>query len=140
MNLISLVFQIFHTILTLFTALFPHIYTTYDIYYLIYILIVALQWYIFKGECLITYLEKKTLDSSYKLGDKPTYSPFYDIIGHSVMALLNSIYFINFSLIIYRNLDNKHLYLIIFFIVSTTIINIIVSYKFKKNNTANKIK
>jgi hypothetical protein len=134
MNFVSLGFQLFHTVLTLFTAIFPHIYQKYDLYYIIYLFIVTLQWYIFKGECLITYLEKKTLNPSYKLGDDATYSPFYDIIGKSVISLLNSIYFINFALIIYRNLDNKNLYKIIFGIICITIINILVYYKYKNKN------
>jgi hypothetical protein len=40
----------------------------YDIYYILGLLIIRFHWFFFKGECILTYIEKKILNPDYKLG------------------------------------------------------------------------
>lgn len=42
--------------------------TKYDIYYLLFFLFIRLHWFLFKGECMFTYWEKKILMPDYVLG------------------------------------------------------------------------
>ena len=124
MNYISIGIQIFHTILSIYTTLFPHIYQKYDIYYIIYLFLLSLHWYLCKGECIITYLEKKILNKSYKLGDNPNYSPFHNIIGKKTMKLLNSLFIINYLLILYRNYNSSNFNIIILLTLLTIYLRI----------------
>lgn len=43
--------------------------TKYDIYILLFILLIKIHWFFLKGECLISYIEKKIVLDNYKLGD-----------------------------------------------------------------------
>lgn len=40
----------------------------YDIYYILFLYLLILQWILFKNECLINYVEKIKMDPDYKLG------------------------------------------------------------------------
>ena len=40
----------------------------YDIYYILFLYLLMLQWILFKNECLINYVEKIKMDPDYKLG------------------------------------------------------------------------
>jgi len=51
--------------------------TAYDIYFSAAALITVVSWYIFKGECLISYFEKKIKDPNYSLGDNSFEHPYY---------------------------------------------------------------
>ena len=141
MYIISLVIQIFHTILTLFTAIFPHLYQKYDLYYVVYIFLVHLHWYIFKGECISTYFEKKLLDPSYKMGENLNWSPFYNIIGKSTMKILGSLSLINVCLVLYRNYNTKIFYPIIALLVLTGILLYLINKKYSyETNQINQTK
>lgn len=130
MNITSLGIQIFHAILTLFTFIFPHLYQKYDLYYIIYIFLVHLHWYIFKGECISTYFEKKTLDSLYKMGDNINWSPFHNIIGKSTMKLITTLYIINFCLILYRNYNTTNFYPIVLLLILIIILKYLINKKY----------
>lgn len=132
MNYINLGIQIFHALITIICVLFPHFFPQFDLYYLIYIFLIALQWNLLKGECFISYLEKITLNKSYKLGDDPKLNPFYDMIGQSTMNLLNSIHTINFILILYRNYYSSNFIILLTLIILIIILQIIIDYKYPK--------
>lgn len=40
----------------------------YDIYYILFFLFIRSHWFLLKGECIFTYIEKKILFPDYKLG------------------------------------------------------------------------
>jgi hypothetical protein len=43
--------------------------TKYDIYILLFMLLVKIHWFFLKGECILSYIEKKLVLDNYKLGD-----------------------------------------------------------------------
>jgi len=94
---------------------------------MIYVSFTVVHWLLLKGECILTYLEKKTLDPNYKLGSDPYRSPFYTVLGSSTMKLIKTIYLINILFIIYRNWNTNHLYPIIFLTIMMIIVNIIIT-------------
>lgn len=132
MNFISIGIQIFHTIITIFCVLFPHLYPKYDLYYIIYVFLTSLHWFLLKGECFVTYLEKISLNKSYKLGDDPYLNPFYEIIGTSTMDLVKSIHIINFTYILYRNYSTPNFYPILGLVILITGLQNIFEYIFPK--------
>jgi hypothetical protein len=129
MKCISLIIQIFHAILSIYTTLFPHIYQKYDLYYIIYLFFLSLHWYLSKGECIITFLEKKLINKSYKLGDTPHYSPYHNLVGKSTINILNSIFIINYSLILYRNYNTSNFNIIILITLLTIYLRSIKKFK-----------
>jgi hypothetical protein len=132
MNYISIGIQIFHTIVTILCVLFPYFYPKYDLYYTIYVFLASLHWFFLKGECFLTYLEKITLDKSYKLGDDPYLNPFYKIIGTSTMNLVRSLHIINFIYILYRNYSTSNFYPILILIILIIGLQNLVEYIYPK--------
>ena len=79
MKILSLIIQIIHLILIIVIPLIPLISNKYDILYTSLLFSIILNWNIFKGECILSYFENKSLDNKYKLGDnKP--SSYKDVI------------------------------------------------------------
>ena len=54
--------------------------TKYDIYLMLFILSIRLHWIFFKGECIISYFEKKIVKPTYKMGEEIYSSPYLDLI------------------------------------------------------------
>lgn len=50
--------------------------------WIIIMLIEYVHWHFAKGECYLSYLEKKSEDPSYKLGDNPELTYAWVILGH----------------------------------------------------------
>ena len=71
MNIIEILpyFHLFIIIFNLYPLIFPkNIF--WDKIYLIVIIIVVLNWTVLKGECILSYIWKKSKDKNYKMGSK----------------------------------------------------------------------
>lgn len=87
--ILSKICSLLHVIIVLVPILLRIIYynvTKYDIYILLFIFLIRFHWFFFKGECIITYFEKKIAVPNYKMGDDIFCSPFGELLG------LNKIY------------------------------------------------
>jgi len=49
---------------------------------MIAVIAMIISWYIFKGECILSYVEKKILDPSYKMGSHVDTHPYIDLLVH----------------------------------------------------------
>ena len=102
---LSYVIQFFHMLLDIlycfYIFLFP---IEYDIYFLFFILFIVLHWCFFYNECLISYLEKKLIDSKYVLASDvnniPHHKTFYN---EFIVNIIHLLIFINLSFIFYRS-------------------------------------
>ena len=79
---------------------------SYDIYYVLYILLLIVLKLIFKYECIINYFDKKLIEPNYTLGSDPKYVPYkkklyYD--NQYFILLINLLILINLLLIFMRN-------------------------------------
>ena len=108
--------------LSLYVFLFPK---KYDIFYVVYIFIMGLHWLLCKNECIISYLEKKSINKNYILGSLPYHLPHVQDTGLTFRFYINILVLFNVFTIIYRSFDNKiilsfaTLFLIIRFITSS---------------------
>lgn len=53
----------------------------YDIYLLIFILFLRIHWFFFKGECILSYFEKKIALSNYNMGDDIYCIPYIELFN-----------------------------------------------------------
>jgi hypothetical protein len=111
----------------IFIPLIPLLSKKYDLLYLSCIFIFVFNWNIFKGECIISYYEKKLLDPNYKLGTN-TISTFKDLIGEKISNLIINLNYIIIPYVIYRNYGTSN-FLILF---SLTILIIILMISLKR--------
>jgi hypothetical protein len=69
---LSKILGVIHNIIISLPFLYFFIYLLndrrYDIYFVLFLLIIRSHWNLLKGECIFTYLEKKILNPNYKLG------------------------------------------------------------------------
>lgn len=49
---------------------------TFDVVFISVVCAIYLHWGVFKGECIVSYWEKKQIDPSYRLGECPYVHPF----------------------------------------------------------------
>lgn len=77
----------------------------YDWLYLLAIIIIFVHWFV-SSECVISYLEKKIFDDSYKLGDYPSVHPsstFYQsdpLFCNAIMGITCSFYAFNIYILL----------------------------------------
>jgi hypothetical protein len=117
---LSYFFQFIHILNELFISFYIFIFywtKKYDIYFCIYHLIIIIHWLLLKNECILSYLEKKTRDKNYKLGDNPFEHPFYNLLPKYSLNILVFFKLLNILVIFYRNLDNKYIISLICIIV-----------------------
>jgi len=75
----SYMLQFVHTLLDVFYCVYAFIFSAqYDLFYALFILVVAVQWVFNKNECSFSYLEKKWIDPDYVIGSNPKWIPHYD--------------------------------------------------------------
>ncbi len=98
----SLTVQIIHLLTVVFVTSLPFITNKYDIYYIIGIFCVILHWNIFNGECILSYFEKKLIDSNYNFGDIDG-SVFKNILGIETSNALIYSNLLIFIFVLYRN-------------------------------------
>jgi hypothetical protein len=73
------IFHILIIAIPLFLRLIYFNVVKYDIYILLFFLFIRLHWFFLKGECIISYFEKKLLLPTYKMGDDIFNSPFLEM-------------------------------------------------------------
>jgi hypothetical protein len=56
---------------------------SFDIFYIVYFIILNLSWLIMKNECLISYIIKKNNDSEYTLGESTNIEDYELILGNN---------------------------------------------------------
>jgi hypothetical protein len=106
----------------LILILYPLIFDVkYDIYYLVFITFLFLHWIYLKGECILSYWEKKHLDPSYVMGQDVYSHPFMDdlIKNKNVMYILGLCILISASYVWYRFLKPRYPWLIIIVILNS---------------------
>lgn len=67
------------TLSLLYPLLFPR---SFDAIYMIAVIAMIISWYTFKGECILSYAEKKILDPSYEMGSQVDVHPYIDLLAH----------------------------------------------------------
>ena len=77
--------------------------SAYDLWYVVYFVLLALHWKLFKNECILSYWEKKILRPDYKMGETPKEHPFMDMIFPGwVIKLVTNMLFFMFGFIVLR--------------------------------------
>ena len=97
----------FHFYFLFFVCFYPLLFPKkYDLFYLFIILLLLIHWATFRGECILSYFEKKILNPEYKLGDDRTNHPYIDIIFNKRLQILWTVsgilMFLAFSFVIIR--------------------------------------
>lgn len=99
-----------HVFIDVFLMFYIFIFkSAFDIYYCTFVLLQTLHWGLLKNECIITYTEKKLIDSDYQLGDNIKWHPHEQQYHfNQYIVLLKSILIIGTLLfIIFRNNNDK---------------------------------
>ena len=91
----------------------------YDIYLLLFLLFVRLHWFFLKGECILSYIEKKVMLPNYKLGDDIFCSPWMELFTQDKTFDIFKEYYRNFTenlfifFILYCNINSKNFNLLL---------------------------
>jgi hypothetical protein len=118
------ILRILHILNDLFVSLYIFIFRTtkYDIYYLSYVMLIYVHWFIFNGECLLSYMEKKLLDIKYKMGDDIFYSPYRNNFNKYFLLTIDYLKIFNLCVIFYRNIKDNIILLLLLLIILTKIL------------------
>jgi len=112
----SLLYNItlFHIFIDVFLMSYIFIFSRiYDIYYCSFVLLQTIHWGVLKNECIITYTEKKLINSDYHLGDNIKWHPHEEYHFNKYIVLLKAILILGSLLyIIFRNKKNNKIRLI----------------------------
>uniref|UniRef100_A0A6C0E3V5 Uncharacterized protein n=1 Tax=viral metagenome TaxID=1070528 RepID=A0A6C0E3V5_9ZZZZ len=86
--------------------LFPK---SFDLLFVIYLLVVVLLKLIFKYECIWSVLDKKLINPRYVLGSNPTYYPFRDYLygNDYIVIIIGLLIFYELFVIYFRNKGNN---------------------------------
>jgi len=125
--LLSKILALIHNLLVVGPFIYFFIYllndTRYDIYLLGYLLLIRAHWFLFKGECILTYFEKKIAMPDYILGSDIYCVPSNSLLGNDYIYKKVSFFslekfadfyqnlFIYF--ILFRNLKSKNFNLLL---------------------------
>lgn len=87
-----------------FMLLYPFVFMQqYDLLYISFGFFMAAHWLFFKGECILSYLEKKELDNNYAMGQDIYSHPYFDdLIGRNGMFILNVLNTTVITYVMYR--------------------------------------
>jgi hypothetical protein len=73
---------LFHILLSfMFSIYFLWAPAQFDLYYLVYFLLLSISWSIMKNECALSYLFKYIEDPNYKMGDSEDVEDYNAILG-----------------------------------------------------------
>jgi hypothetical protein len=102
------VLQIIHLFIDFFCVSYIYIFNPiYDIYFCGFILLQTLHWAVLKNECIVSYIEKKLIDSNYELGSNPKWIPHYDVFYNEFMKTAKAFLIISGLLyVMFRNRNN----------------------------------
>lgn len=108
--------------------------TRYDIYFLLFLLVIRAHWFLLKGECIFTYIEKKILNPDYVLGSDIYFVPSHIITGKGFidkrLEMFSSENFANLIdnifvvIILYRNIKSPNFNLMLVISLITILIQI----------------
>jgi hypothetical protein len=102
----------------------------YDIYFLLYFLVILILKLIFHYECLWSVFDKKLINPDYVLGSEPSEYPFREIYGNkNVMVIIVSLILIEFFIIFFRNKNVWVKYLTIINFILVVYIELKISKK-----------
>jgi hypothetical protein len=90
---VGLVHVVFSFILSIYFVWAP---AQFDIYYLIYFLLLTISWSLMKNECAVSYLFKYIENPNYKMGDNTEIEDYNAILGPVVGNI-----FLNYVLYMY---------------------------------------
>jgi len=119
-----------HLLCEIITCFYVFIFKkTYDLYFLIYFLIVLILKLKFKNECIWSVLDKRLINKNYKIGSNPAYQPFREIYGNKfILNIIGLLILIEFFIIFFRN-TNK---LIKFIVILDFLLLIVVEFNINK--------
>jgi hypothetical protein len=108
--------------------------TKYDVYILVFVLLMRLHWYFFKGECILSYFGKKLVIPNYKIGDDIFSTPFMDLFykENKISKNMFSAYYKDFIenlgifVILFTNIKSENFNLIL--VLSLTSIILLMCY------------
>ena len=116
-----------HYCVLVFTNFYVFLYSpTNDIIYLVLMGLLNAHWLLYKGECCLTYYEKRLIDRDYILGSEPYRHVWLSILFgkylNVFMVFMTLLNFVNASIVIRRYFVNKLIqYLIIFSLFTTNL-------------------
>jgi hypothetical protein len=131
LKIIQLIHILNEIFLSTYVFIFPKI---YDIYYTIFLIIIILHWIFLKNECILSYIEKKIIDKNYILGTNPYYHPYHMAVSKYFIYLFEIFKFINIFIVLYRNFNNKFIFISMLLIIGFYIFHFII--KLIKNNSS----
>jgi hypothetical protein len=106
--LLSKILALIHNLIIIVPFIYFFIYllndTKYDIYLLAYILFIRGHWFLFKGECIFTYFEKKIAIPKYVLGSDIYNVPSNSLIGNDYIYKKVSLFSLEKFVDFYQNL------------------------------------
>lgn len=105
---------LFHIFIDVFLMSYIFIFSRiYDIYYCSFVLLQTIHWGLLKNECIISYVEKKLINSDYQLGDNVKWHPHEEYHSNQHIITLKAILILGTLLyIIFRNKKNIKIRLI----------------------------
>jgi hypothetical protein len=116
--------RLLHTTIYFLFAFYIFVFTTpkYDMLYIILFLIILLNWILFRGECILDYVEKVLMNSSYKIGTSIYDHVYLNIIHPKLIILLNILVLINIVMIIWRARNLNIVWKVILIVIISTLI------------------
>lgn len=114
-NILLKIIQFIHLLIDLFCMFYIFLFNPiYDIYFSGFVLLQTIHWALLKNECIVSYIEKKLINSNYKLGDNPKWIPHYSVYHNKFTILLKAILILGALLLVtFRNKHNYILYICI---------------------------
>jgi hypothetical protein len=106
--------HLFITFSLCFYFLFPNL-AAYDSYYLLFVSLMIIHWFIFNGECILDYWEKRILDKNYKIGTTPYQHIYTDILSPR-LSIIHLLTMLNVIMVITRTTSISSIPLKILFV------------------------
>ena len=93
-----------------------------DIFFVISLIGTVISWYIFKGECILSYLEKKLNDQNYVMGQEidrnPYHKTFYYHNGTNYALIKEAFWLLTILILIFYRKNHKYIkYALVFMIL-----------------------
>jgi hypothetical protein len=94
----------------------------YDIFFVITLIVTVISWYVFKGECILSYLEKKLNDPNYVMGQEidsnPYHKTFYYYNNQNYAIVKEAFWILTVLILIFYRKNHKYIkYALVFMIL-----------------------
>jgi hypothetical protein len=133
-NLLLNITMFIHSLIEFFFTFYLVIFyytKKYDIIYSIIMFILFIHWNLFKGECILSYIEKKLLDNNYKMGTNVYYHPFKNIQNKYIRMIMDFMKVITVIIVFIRNIKNIYIFLMLFIIMLNQFYHLYIKLKIK---------